>query len=231
MKEKILIEFIGLPGSGKTTIATLLCKKDKRFIDILPKRNSFKINFFETVYRHFISLIFISLNPLYSYKVFKIIWSTKQNSLNNFRAVSINFFYKSYLYSKSKKNEISVLDEGVLHAVLSIMISSKRSDKLFSHLDILLRTYNHKKILLFYIEVNDDEVINRLKFRSNDGKRHRVLKSSSICDLKLVKHSFNNLVELCILKFENIDVIKIQNDSSIASADELYNQLNLMCFI
>src|SRR5690554_4069372 len=96
----MLIEFIGLPGAGKTTVQRGLLEAGLKTEALVPSREAFSKPVFETIYRHLRAVLFFLLHPIKGWRLFKLVKETKQASLSSFRAVYINLLYKLSFYSK-----------------------------------------------------------------------------------------------------------------------------------
>lgn len=226
MDKKILIEFVGLPASGKTTIAEHLCIQDKRFKNITPQRPKFKRKQQETIYRHSSALIYLITNPALSYRLFNMIRNSKQPSINDIRATYVNLLYKLSLYSKVTSKHINLMDEGMLHALMSVVITAKNKKYLIKKIKEII-SFNNKTHRWVVIYVDNDEAVTleRLKNRfQNDMNHHRILKYKLEKDLTLIKSTFKEILEL-FMEICSIEIIYINNKSIVDSTNGIIKKL------
>lgn len=226
MDKEILIEFVGLPASGKTTIAEQLCLQNKSFKNITPQRAKFKIKKKETICRHSTALSYLIKNPMLSYHLFKMIRNSKQTSVNDLRATYVNLLYKLDLYRKVTPHHINVMDEGLLHALMSVVIAAKNKEYIVKKVKQNI-PFSNKEYRWVVVYVDNDEAVTleRLKKRSqNDRKSHRILKYKLEEDLTLIKSAFREILELFI-EICNIEIIYINNKSIVESTDGIIKKL------
>src|SRR5690554_6194309 len=115
------IEFIGLPGSGKSYIALELSKllNAKGYKTGLPNLkivdSGTNIRKFKKVFMIF---LFLFQHPIKFFTAVSLIIVSKQNNMHNFIKVMYNFLYINALINKSThEDEITIFDEGFLQGL------------------------------------------------------------------------------------------------------------------
>ena len=218
----MIIEFIGLPGSGKTTIANKL-------IDRLKDKGNVKIGTFDhlgTLQRisSKLSSAFTSifLFPKDSFFVVKELF-INHNSKKEIVRDALNILYLMARYHKARKERetIYVFDQGLIQAFLSSCMYGKWSDRIF---DLVKK--NHDRVIL--VNVSPDVSAERLSTRRD--KSSRVQKSGVEIDnlaeqekclmkiittLKINKSKvlfFNNSHRICPDKLKQIVVLLLKQD-------------------
>lgn len=226
MDKNILVEFVGLPASGKTTIAEQLCLQNENFENLTPQRANFKIKHKETVYRHVSAFKYLLRNPVLSYQLFTLIRRSEQIYYDDIRATYINILYKLNLYHRLTSNQINVMDEGLLHALMSIVISAKNRGYIVDKLrEIIITDFKLYRWIVVYIDNDESVTLSRLKKRSQNNKRlHRILKYKLEEDLTLIKASFKEILELFI-EICNIEIIYINNNTIEDSTNGIMEKL------
>lgn len=226
MDKNILVEFVGLPASGKTTIAEHLCHQNKNFKNLTPIRANFKVKRKETIYRHLSALNYLVKKPVLSYRLYGMIRNSEQLSFDDVRATYVNLLYKLELYRKVTSDQINVMDEGMLHALMSIVISAKNRRYIVKKLKENIRV-NNKVDRWIVIYVDNDEIVtlNRLRGRTKNSRNsHRILKYKLEEDLTLIKATFKEILELFI-EIYNIEIIYINNISIVDSTNGIIKKL------
>lgn len=160
----MIIEFYGLPGSGKTHLAweTVEFLRDKGLkvcdVDQVNKYKNSK-NLLN-LYRQFIFI-------LKNLKLFFIVLNlSKKSKLNfKFRLLRTIIFFKSFYASqKSKKYDYFVFDEGIIQNIWSIIFWSESL-----LLDGLENVYKFIKlsddVLPIFLQTDIDQIIKRLNAR------------------------------------------------------------------
>jgi len=106
----MIIELVGPPCSGKSTLAQML-EKEHGFTRIKIKNN------FELV---FLNMFFIIKYPIFSIETFFLIMKeSKTIRLFYYKFTNI-FLHHNARYEKAKQFEHAVIDEGLTHNILSI---------------------------------------------------------------------------------------------------------------
>lgn len=140
----MIIEFYGLPGSGKTTIARALEKKDPAkfvYLHTSPRKEIIKL--VPLFFIHHIGITIFWLKELF-FKCFK----SHFFPLFRYKLHLLLITFVQYQKAKNYKNKVVLLDEGFLQRILSIYESRLTKDKIihyFNHLikaDLIVFTKN-----------------------------------------------------------------------------------------
>lgn len=214
------VEFYGIPGSGKTTIAKNIIRKIRRhnlntnILNIeLEKENRLK--------RVFIKMIFIKIyilrHPFLSIKLFLRTLKTKQKSNKDFMTVFANLIFILGLYDVNK-TKINVLDQGLIQAIWAIIYSSNNKDNkdLFANLiNLSLKTINDE---INIIIVNTDSKLAIKRLIQRDSGSNRLYKKVEESDfLKENLSKTDEIIKKILLnnKFNKINIIEIENNISL----------------
>jgi hypothetical protein len=130
-----IVEFYGLAGSGKSTIAHATTEFLRRagcsVIEPGYVHHRYSIPR-QHIIRLAMGLCFFCQNPRHAVQGIRHLIRTQQRSLNDSRRVIYNWLWKSalvkHLVSRSKgRSDIYILDEGILHALWSACLRGARS--------------------------------------------------------------------------------------------------------
>ena len=139
----MIIEFNGLPGTGKTTVAN-------QFANLLKQVNvecytSYTI--IENRFRRYFSYFYNGSLSLYFWGMVYAFGSCKEIKISRLKFISLLIYYfRTYeCFEKNNCDNILIIDQGVLQAVISIV-----------HSDEIIRTYALKKIFECFKRKNID---------------------------------------------------------------------------
>ena len=166
----IVLDFFGLPGSGKSTISHELAilLKEEGFIVSEP---SYDLDHTYSKYVRMIKkLIFATLWIILHFDVSRILvgYLLKKQCLKQSISNIVNIGYKRMYIELNKKTDILIFDEGLAQGAVSACF--------LNDLDIF-ETYNiitdkiKFKIINIYVYVTNDKAIERMKARNTFNSR------------------------------------------------------------
>jgi len=188
----MIIEFYGLPGSGKTTIAMLVR-------DILAK---------DGVETHFVSpneeiynkSIFSKFKEIYKLRKIFMILPIKDifvsNSFKDLKVLISSLVYTSMYYSlssigKTNKDLITIIDEGFLQRIFSLFSFHKIQNT------ILIKEYINaipESQIKIYLKVSSETALKRMKQRGSFPIRMQNMDLAEIMSiLKIGEKTFDKL--------------------------------------
>jgi thymidylate kinase len=220
------IEFIGLPGSGKTTLshraAEILNEKGTAVLEPTYSIN----NEMRTIQRYLIkswySIKLAWLRPAWALYWFLFIVQSSQKTLQDFVSTIINCFFILEIYRHHRLyNDICFLDQGICQALLSLSYNSKRENlmerKFVSAMDFL-STLGFR---IIYIETDVDTIVQRLEKRHKKQSRLELRKNTSdfVEIVRYEKRKIEHLLKkLCIDLHADITTISKSSFEDIQSA-------------
>ena len=227
VSKPIIIEFNGLPGSGKTTMARQL----RRELESLQCIVSFNYN--KRKFHKFGFLVI--LNPKYWSLIKEIfLYSrlfTKRRSVKNILHIA-KYVRKYNDFANCPKNKILIRDQGFVQSLVSLAHQDNlpQSDRL----DNILRKSGIDHMPLFIINCDVDETVseNRITSRSKNGCRVvGMSETERLQTLKIQKENFvflrNKIEKVCpTIAFVNIDTsisIRDNVNTIIQCIMEVYN--------
>lgn len=167
-----IIEFCGLPGSGKSTIAQVFCREylcgntDIYYYSDLPKSTERKCLLTPRFLLIFIKLI------LQSFQLFKQV-----NFRHIYGMVVILYNYSNFMKTKQG---ILIVDQGIVQKVLSIAYLCSIDDtKAYKVLQIVLHGYE-QNLSCVHVTCDEKETIHRLQHRGYVGARFNDLNSERL---------------------------------------------------
>jgi thymidylate kinase len=211
---KVIVEFIGLPGSGKSTVAKSIFeeKQIKKLHITYPLYNLYNKGWVQRNLIKFVLVInYFIFNFFYSLDVIKLIKSTKQNSTKNIIKLSFNFLFFLSVHKKYKESkDIVLFDEGLLHNVWAILYeaTSKNIDYNKFILDSCLPN------VVVYVECDIQTNIDRLLLRKSNTR----IESSSNLPLE-IQNSKKDIEDIIsnakiLPKLSKLKLIKIDNSEN-----------------
>ena len=224
MDNFIVIDFVGLGGSGKTYLSTLLAKRlGSRCI----QASTYKLQFIDILY-------FILMKPTYFYHVARFIISSNPKSAKVcFQSIIkiMNYSIKYSVLTKNKSNYI-IFDEGMLHKLRQIQNTSKYNDITFSNINIKYKNlfFTYPDVVVF-ITPPVDLVLQRKIIR--DGKIMNNGSQSSSLSNKLGEYERSIQRTECDIKaaceefgFRYIRVYNHEYDSPEKEVEEIVRVLH-----
>lgn len=115
----MIIEYFGLPGSGKTTFCNRICNEQH----LKNPRIFFKDNLFGKILFHiFLNTFYINYSLLKKYKEGKKILSNKKyvNKINPNISIELYLKYIVFIFYIENRYDAIVLDEGVIHYLTAL---------------------------------------------------------------------------------------------------------------
>src|SRR5690625_2120876 len=167
-----VIEFIGLPGSGKTTttheLLNILSEQNVSFFTRNDMANlSIRNN--RTIY--FLILLFSTfLNYKLVFYISVYIWNSKlftKEDFNRFKNIYVRYYLISQLKKKAIKENVQfiILEEGVIHLLWCLLLDSKGTSK--ETLVNVLKQLNINNHLFVYLNLTNEIAAERVKKRVN----------------------------------------------------------------
>lgn len=228
----MIVDFIGLPASGKTTI----CKK----VYTRLKEESIKINYplmeiYEipwgrrNLYKGLKVLSYIVKNFKKTFSFSKIIFSYGQaRKIDYFRIIFNNIFLFSIQDKYKNSNEVYIIDEGVIHHIWAITIGALKE------IDIIkLLSYYETADLTICVNVSEETINKRNQNRNfkNEDKqkrrlndRHKYILSNIDKESKRITKILDNIEQYKMKQNKNY-VLNINNNDIY----DLDNNTNKIC--
>lgn len=210
----MIIEFIGLPGSGKTSISKgisselknnknkVLCPSNMIGVKPVPVRISIKL---------FYTLLALFASPLITTRYISFLFASKQNSLSDFIKNLLNILYNHGLYIQYRnKPYIVLMDQGILQGLWSIVYTSTKKVNLSNRIAL--------PPLCFSIKCSFDSQYSRLKKRP--GNQSRVEKNNEVNKKNYIK-SMNILEQIEKNYNEKCRFVSLENEKEM---DEVIHQ-------
>lgn len=205
----MIVEFSGLPGSGKSTIYNELNKNISNVTFILNN----KFNIINEIYL----FIFFLLNIFKTYKyiyLFKIVVKSENSLFDKFNIIR-NIIKKisKFLIYKNQKG-VFVFDEGISHIVFNLFVDSSSRD--INEKEIK-KSFNILPLpdMLFMLSADKSLIIDRLKNRGHkrikfdDNTKVENFINKSFTIQELIKEEFKKNIEVVEIINNNANIAKV----------------------
>lgn len=218
VRNSFIVEFIGLPGVGKTTVSNrvaALLRQRGISVNELSNIELFKHRKYKRIIRKGIFIAReVIFNPKGVWLSARIIISSKQRSIKDLIKVFLNWVYVSSM----KKSCIEVygvhlFDQGIFQALWSIGFGATAVD--FPSLAKILFNSLEVPHVVVILNAGQDIIEKRLKKRTIC---HTRLEKWKLDDGQIIKKAtslLNNIkkaIDLLIIENQNISIIDIDND-------------------
>ncbi|MDX8361119.1 AAA family ATPase [Cytobacillus sp. IB215316] len=217
----MMIEFIGIPGVGKTTLSHMLAKSlsVKGFHVNEP---TYKINSKKKLFKKITKLLYIMKILLTAPKIciyaIHIILKTHQRSYNDFIKTVSNLLYViAIIKANSTKKGIHILDQGFVQALWSIEYSAHQ---LIKPLDLkqLIEMVHSKPLLIIDLHVKHTEVLKRLHQRkTNYSRLEKYFLEALPNHIKISNEILNQLkhdISMTNIDEKKLKILSLSNDSN-----------------
>lgn len=223
------IEFVGLPGSGKTTLshfaAEILRGQGTAVLEPTYTVN----NEMRTVQRYLTKSWYCTrlswLRPGSALQWFLLIVASRQKTFIDFVSMVINCFFILEIYRHHSRHKgICFLDQGICQAIVSLSYSSRMDNFIESR---LFRPINIMSTLVFriiHIETDVKTIVRRLEKRKQ--KQSRLERKKNSADFKEIIRSEERKIELLLTKLHcqlqaDIDTIHRRPESIDSVAQQI----------
>lgn len=218
-----IIEFNGVPGSGKSTIANniRLSNKDILFTNDI-KKHYFNNNKIKTLY-YFIRYADFKLFILLLYSIIKLKLYNKDSIVKIKNTYGIAIMYK--IINDKFNNKVIIADRGIIQEII-LMIYTKSNinylyvDKLFKYV------FSKYKLYIVNCKLEVEEIISRCNKRMKDTDKTKIAMSKEHFRLRVKKnrevheHIWNLVKSLDSIKYIDIDT----NLEKEKNANIIYNE-------
>lgn len=210
MQTIVVIEFTGLPGSGKTTIANKLI--DQFGDEVHVKRGTFDhLGSVQRVsYKLIYAFITFFIFPKDSFHVLKKLFANHKNKIDVVRD-GLNILYLMARYHKAKKEigSIYIFDQGLIQAFLSSCMYGQWSESIFE----ITKKYSDRVILL---DLSPDVSAERLSERGDNSSRSQK-QTDKIQHLSEQNNILNKIIDR--LDVPDHKLLTIQNDEEMKNEE------------
>lgn len=187
--KQIIIEFNGLPGSGKTTTSRLLQQK----LNGLDQKTAF------SYYRKSINRNVFSI--LFAFKFRKLVWAIKQYSKTfpSKRSLSLCLSYVSFIrmyqdFCLDNKNELLLVDQGLVQSLISLAHKDPLPQNNYLNQVLQLSKLDCFPLIIVNCNINKDLSMGRIEQRQQKkGRLDSMDVEERIHALSIQNDNFNSI--------------------------------------
>lgn len=180
----MIIEIVGLPGSGKSTLHQKLITKDDYILDLFLKRESIKLY-----------ILYVFFLPLF---LKALMIGRKRVYLLNIRNI-----IRMYFHDVQKTNII--IDQGPFFDIVELINEEILIKQSFYYFILIYMIKNIKNYSIIHIDVPHELALNRINLRA---KNHSIKNKNRLKAFKLLKN-FDSTIKYVFLKLDKISVLKL----------------------
>ena len=164
------IEFIGLPGAGKSTVSELLCQKlEERGVAVIraSSETGDSINPIVRKMKKLKRSVLYSISHLNQTKsISRIVKENGYKGLSKIR--HINNLIQKYYYYDNNNHYVYVWDQGIIQAAISLSVSGNHStNDILSQLDSIMLEKSTR--ICIYIKEPIETVLDRMDHRKTNN--------------------------------------------------------------
>jgi thymidylate kinase len=232
----IIIEFLGTPGSGKSTLSHRVALR-LRTMGILNKEPSYDLDQKNAILRQNIKLYkaikHLIFKPVISLRTIREVVQSDQRRIGDVVNLVVNLLYISEYIRKSKRtNAVYIFDQGIYQALSSILYSAQKTIPWENHhvLQMIKKMIAHCKYVVILVYADTATVLSRMETRGGKASRLDQFKSreelseqietffQSILEIEKMVHAWSDSKALS--ESEGISVIKIENGNGLSKVNE-----------
>lgn len=213
----MIVEFIGLPASGKSTLAKsiyneLKNKKTYNIEIIYPLSELYKKKWItRNVFKLFAVIKHCILNFKDLIKVYTVVTKSQQKNRSDIYRLIFNLlFYLHNINNFKNSNKLVIFDEGLAHHLWAISINSEVND--LKYIENFIEGYIEDYIaMIIKVECPLHIVQERMLARRDNNSRHIHLANN----LKKSYDNLNEIIKLFIKNKQSFIVVRNENESDI----------------
>ncbi|WP_394740064.1 hypothetical protein [Natronococcus roseus] len=199
----IIVEFVGNPASGKSTIARKLEEQlTAKGVKVRNRTHSLTHQT-DSDYKRYsmmvgLALLCILRHPVHSSQIARMIFKTQQRSLADFLTLTLYCLYLRTIYQRSASaSGVEIFDQGLFQSLWSILLTSNRKDISGLLRNIIDKYPGSPTHVVVLIELSGEESISRLENRnSNSSRLEEISNRNSDEASDLCNQVYNNIREI-----------------------------------
>lgn len=207
----MIIEFVGYPSSGKSSIINHLDSK----YEVVTENGNWLLR---NIYKFYKCISYSLLNLKKCWNVISLIHRSRQKRKCDFFRLALNNIYLLSFYNKKDENKNIIVDEGIVQHLWAIMIGSTNEFNIENYLSLF-----QGEIVVVYIKISSDKFVERFYSRDvKNGKKYKVNKRHFFL-FNEIKNNFmflDELYEKLPYKYKYI----VNNDYSIEKSIDQVNK-------
>lgn len=211
LRRGIIIDFFGMPGSGKTTIAHMLagrleeigCEIEEPIYLVNNEYSSSR----RSLTKIWATLCFTTGHFSYLYRLFSLLGRGAFQNLRKAAKQWVNVCFVLASFNAGRPIDFLIADQGIIQAAISLTFHCEKADiqKIINKLNEQVKT----TIIYVYVAADIDEVLKRLQNRTNGGSRLDQEKS-----IIARKDQLRSVESRCMEVINAFDCIRVDNHAA-----------------
>ena len=221
LKDTHVIEFIGLPGSGKTTIANSVIKLlEKEGYNCQSYKQIFDINSLDNKGKVLISFLVKNLGFIFYMFLYTILSTSISPAKKKYGLIRLTHLFKLIILFEQNtqmmhNNDLVVLDQGITQCIWSITSMEANAN---IRVGVLKKSMSFKKNIfpdvLVYVDVDQVTVLDRLRNRKSKCVFDHLPFDVTCAIFRNQSISYTNILN-ALKQVKNTHVLTIQSDADI----------------
>jgi thymidylate kinase len=217
-KEETVVEFFGVPGAGKSTVAHRLAKRLREGGYAVAEPTYTLVHDATSARRYFSKTGYATYSavsaPRRTFSTGRLIAGTNQPSYPVLAKMVLNWWFLSGVLNGRSSDSVQLLDQGLCQAVWSVALGAD-TDLVTPLCDTAIESLSRlDEVLLVVVDISPETASERLDARSNDDTRITTTENGYSVDKAFrLKERVERTIQERATEYPSIELISVENES------------------